>query len=40
MQLQAVDTVDTISAEDFKNKYYKTMKPVVIKKPVEGLACI
>ncbi|MGC4101222.1 cupin-like domain-containing protein [Ferruginibacter sp.] len=31
MQLQAVDTVDTISAEDFKNKYYKTMKPVVIK---------
>jgi hypothetical protein len=31
MQLQAVDTVDTISAEDFKKKYYKTMKPVVIK---------
>ena len=31
MQLQAVDTVDTISSEDFKNKYYNTMKPVVIK---------
>ena len=31
MQLQAVDTVDTISAADFKNKYYNTMRPVVIK---------
>ena len=31
MQLQAVDTVDEISAEDFKKKYYNPMKPVVIK---------
>ena len=31
MQLQAVDTVDTISPEDFKKNYYNTMKPVVIK---------
>jgi len=31
MQLKAVDTVDTISPEDFKNKYYNTLKPVVIK---------
>jgi hypothetical protein len=31
MQLQAVDTVETISPEDFKNKYYNTMKPLVIK---------
>lgn len=31
MQLQAVDTFDTLSAEDFKRNYYKAMKPVVIK---------
>ena len=31
MQLQAVDTFDTISAGDFKKNYYNTMKPVVIK---------
>lgn len=31
MQLQAVDTFDTLSAEDFKRNYYQTMKPVVIK---------
>lgn len=31
MQLQPVDTVASISAEDFKTKYYNTMKPVVIK---------
>lgn len=31
MQLQAVDTFDTLSADDFKRNYYQTMKPVVIK---------
>jgi Cupin-like domain len=31
MQLQAVDTFDTLSAEDFKRNYYQTMKPVIIK---------
>ncbi len=31
MQLQAVNSVDNISAEDFKNNYYNTMKPLVIK---------
>ena len=31
MQLQAVDTVDTISPEDFKKNYYEPMKPLVIK---------
>ncbi len=31
MQLQAVDTVENISPRDFKEKYYKTMKPLVIK---------
>ena len=31
MQLQAVDTVDTISPEDFKKNYYGPMKPLVIK---------
>src|SRR5882762_7313499 len=31
MQLQAVDTVENISPEDFKKNYYNTMKPVVIK---------
>ena len=31
MQLQAVDTVDSISPEDFKKKYYYPKKPVVIK---------
>lgn len=31
MQLQAVDTFDTLSAEDFKRNYYQAMKPVVIK---------
>ena len=31
MQLKAVDTVDTISPEDFKKNYYEPMKPLVIK---------
>lgn len=31
MNLQPVDTVNTISAEDFKHYYYNAMKPVVIK---------
>ena len=31
MHLQPVDTVETISPEDFKNKYYKTGKPLIIK---------
>lgn len=31
MQLKAVDTVDSISAADFKQNYYKAMKPLVIK---------
>ena len=31
MQLQTVDTVDNISAEDFKKNYYNTMEPLVIK---------
>lgn len=31
MQLQAIDVVETISAQDFKEKYYKPMKPVIIK---------
>jgi len=31
MQLQAVDTVDSISPEDFKKNYYEPMKPLVIK---------
>ncbi len=31
MQLKAVDTVESISPEDFKKKYYNTMKPLVIK---------
>jgi hypothetical protein len=30
MQLQAIDKVDTISPEEFKRKYYNTMKPVVM----------
>jgi hypothetical protein len=31
MQLKPVDIVETISAQDFKEKYYKPMKPVIIK---------
>jgi hypothetical protein len=31
MQLKPVDIVETISAEDFNQKYYKPMKPVIIK---------
>jgi hypothetical protein len=31
MQLQAVDTFATLSPQDFKQNYYKAMKPVVIK---------
>ncbi len=31
MQLRAVDTVDDITPEDFKEKYYKTSTPVIIK---------
>ena len=30
MQLQAIERVTTISAEDFKNQYYTPMKPLVI----------
>ena len=30
MKLKAVDTVETITGNDFKNLYYKPMKPVVI----------
>lgn len=31
MNLNKVDTVETISPEDFKNNYYKKMKPLIIK---------
>ncbi len=31
MQLQAIDTVDHISPETFKENYYRPMKPLVIK---------
>ena len=31
MQLQQVDTVETISPEDFKKKYYDQKKPLIIK---------
>ncbi|HLZ89659.1 MAG TPA: cupin-like domain-containing protein, partial [Puia sp.] len=31
MQLQPVDTVDSISADDFKEHYYTPMKPLVIR---------
>ena len=31
MQLKPVDTVETISAEDFKKQYYDVKKPIVIK---------
>ena len=31
MQLQQVDTVENISPQDFKEKYYKPMKPLIIK---------
>ncbi len=31
MQLQPVDTVHSISSADFKQQYYKAMKPLVIK---------
>ncbi len=31
MQLKAIDVVESISAQDFKQKYYKPMKPVIIK---------
>jgi hypothetical protein len=31
MQLKPVDTVESISPEDFKSKYYNAMKPLVIK---------
>lgn len=31
MQLQTVDTFDTLSPEEFKSKYYNAGKPVVIK---------
>jgi hypothetical protein len=31
MQLQKVDTVGSISPEDFKKKYYKTRKPLIIR---------
>ncbi|MBS1632181.1 MAG: cupin-like domain-containing protein [Bacteroidetes bacterium] len=31
MQLQPVTVVDSISPEDFKNNFYRTQSPVVIK---------
>ncbi|RYD79616.1 MAG: cupin-like domain-containing protein [Sphingobacteriales bacterium] len=31
MQLKPVDTVESISPEDFKRKYYNTKKPLIIK---------
>ncbi|WP_431212561.1 cupin-like domain-containing protein [Puia sp. P3] len=31
MLLQAVDRVDSISAEDFRDNYYSPMKPLVIR---------
>jgi hypothetical protein len=31
MQLQAVDTVDGISPEEFRDRYYNPMRPLVIK---------
>ncbi len=31
MQLQPIDTFDHLSPDDFKNNYYKQMKPVVIR---------
>ena len=31
MHLQPVDTVETISAEDFQQRYYKPMRPLIIK---------
>lgn len=31
MQLSAIDTVEDISPEDFKNNYYNLQKPVIIK---------
>jgi len=31
MQLQAVDTIESISPKDFKSEYYKTLRPLVIK---------
>ena len=31
MNLQAVDTVKSISSEDFRKNYYEPMKPLVIK---------
>ena len=30
MQLKAIDRVENISPEDFKNNYYNKMKPVII----------
>lgn len=32
MQLKPVDTVDEISADDFRKNYYYPMKPLVIRK--------
>jgi len=31
MQLQKVDTVESISSEDFRKNYYRTRKPLIIK---------
>jgi Cupin-like domain len=31
MQLQPIDTVENISPDEFKEKYYKPMKPLIIK---------
>jgi hypothetical protein len=35
MQLTAVDTVESVSAGDFKKNYYNIKKPVVIKNLVQ-----
>ncbi|MBP8113895.1 MAG: cupin-like domain-containing protein [Chitinophagaceae bacterium] len=38
MQLQQVDTVENISPQDFKEKYYKPMKPLIIKNMAKNWA--
>ena len=38
MQLQAVDTIETISSADFRNQYYLPGKPLVIKGAGKELA--
>ena len=40
MQLQAVDRVEKISPEDFKNNYYLPKKPLVITGLAKAMAGI